>query len=261
MIAAPYGSPHRARADVGPRPRADRAQVPRRPQQRRARQGARGQRVERRHDAAPHRPEAEEGQSMRQSDGLPPDPDVLAELEAIDATLAGLAIDPAYAELAELALLLADERPRIAPAVRSRARRESAAALRAERRGARRRRTAPPRQLAAARAGIHRRPRCRPGGDRRRGRDRAGQRRADQRHRTQAAGRELRRRHAVADASRASPVRLVRDQRHGHRLGDGRGSPRRAAARRPRPRRIRHRTLPSRAPLPRRPPRRRPRLP
>lgn len=52
---------------------------------------------------------------MRQSDGLPPDPDVLAELETIDATLAGLAIDPAYAEIAELTLLLADERPRIAP--------------------------------------------------------------------------------------------------------------------------------------------------
>ncbi|MFL5824556.1 MAG: hypothetical protein ACJ764_14065, partial [Solirubrobacteraceae bacterium] len=39
------------------------------------------------------------------------DPDVLATLDAIDATLAGEAVDPQYAEMAELALLLADERP------------------------------------------------------------------------------------------------------------------------------------------------------
>lgn len=50
---------------------------------------------------------------MRQSDGLPPDPEMLAELETIDLTLAGLAIDPAYAEIAELTLVTAAERPRI----------------------------------------------------------------------------------------------------------------------------------------------------
>ena len=41
------------------------------------------------------------------------DPDVVATLEAIDATLAGEAVDPRHADVAELALLLADERPRV----------------------------------------------------------------------------------------------------------------------------------------------------
>jgi Domain of unknown function (DUF4349) len=48
---------------------------------------------------------------MRLSEEHPLDPEVSAELEAIDATLRGEAVDPIYAELAELALLLADERP------------------------------------------------------------------------------------------------------------------------------------------------------
>ena len=47
---------------------------------------------------------------MRLSEEMPIDPDVLAELEAIDATLRGEAVDPAHADLAELALLLADQR-------------------------------------------------------------------------------------------------------------------------------------------------------
>lgn len=41
------------------------------------------------------------------------DPDVVAELEAIDATLAGEPVDPSHAELAELALLLVAARPEI----------------------------------------------------------------------------------------------------------------------------------------------------
>ena len=49
---------------------------------------------------------------MRQLDGSPLDPDVADALDAIDATLAGDPVDPRYAELAELALLLADQRPR-----------------------------------------------------------------------------------------------------------------------------------------------------
>ena len=44
---------------------------------------------------------------MRPSEEMPLDPEVLAELEAIDATLAGEPVDPIHAELAELALLLA----------------------------------------------------------------------------------------------------------------------------------------------------------
>lgn len=44
------------------------------------------------------------------------DPEVVATLDAIDATLSGEAVDPRHAEIAELALLLADERPRIDPA-------------------------------------------------------------------------------------------------------------------------------------------------
>ena len=47
---------------------------------------------------------------MRQSEDMPLDPEVFAELEAIDATLAGEPVDPAHAEIAELALLLAATR-------------------------------------------------------------------------------------------------------------------------------------------------------
>lgn len=49
---------------------------------------------------------------MRRLDDTPLDPEIAASLEAIDATLAGDPVDPADAELAELALLLAAERPR-----------------------------------------------------------------------------------------------------------------------------------------------------
>lgn len=48
---------------------------------------------------------------MRRLD-TPIDPEIEACLDAIDATLAGEPVDPRHAELAELALLLADERPR-----------------------------------------------------------------------------------------------------------------------------------------------------
>ena len=50
---------------------------------------------------------------MRRVDEPPIGPDVRASLEAIDATLAGQAVDPAHAELAELALLLASNRPEL----------------------------------------------------------------------------------------------------------------------------------------------------
>ena len=53
---------------------------------------------------------------MRGLDETPLDPEMLAALDAIDATLAGEAVDPDHAEFAELALLLADERPRVEPA-------------------------------------------------------------------------------------------------------------------------------------------------
>lgn len=52
---------------------------------------------------------------MRRPDKQPLDPEVVASLEAIDATLAGEAVAPRHAELAELSLLLADERPAIDP--------------------------------------------------------------------------------------------------------------------------------------------------
>jgi hypothetical protein len=48
---------------------------------------------------------------MRRTDETPIDPEVMACLDAIDATLAGEPVDPRHAELAELALLLAAERP------------------------------------------------------------------------------------------------------------------------------------------------------
>ena len=50
---------------------------------------------------------------MRRLDDMPIDPDVAASLDAIDAALAGEPVDPAHAEVAELALLLAAERPRM----------------------------------------------------------------------------------------------------------------------------------------------------
>ena len=48
---------------------------------------------------------------MPRFDGAPLDADIIESLEAIDATLAGEAVDPRHAELAELALLLRAERP------------------------------------------------------------------------------------------------------------------------------------------------------
>src|SRR5579859_737050 len=48
---------------------------------------------------------------MRLLDDTPLDPEIAASLEAIDATLAGDPVDPAHAAVAELALLLRDERP------------------------------------------------------------------------------------------------------------------------------------------------------
>lgn len=53
---------------------------------------------------------------MKRLDGTPIDPEIRAALDAIDATLAGEAVDPRHAELAELALLVAAERPALDPA-------------------------------------------------------------------------------------------------------------------------------------------------
>jgi hypothetical protein len=52
---------------------------------------------------------------MRRLDETPIDPEVAASLDAIDATLAGEPVDPRHADLAELALLLAAERPQMRP--------------------------------------------------------------------------------------------------------------------------------------------------
>jgi hypothetical protein len=53
---------------------------------------------------------------MRRLDENQIDPEIAASLDAIDATLAGDPVDPRHADLAELALLVAGERPRIDPA-------------------------------------------------------------------------------------------------------------------------------------------------
>src|SRR5436305_737327 len=50
---------------------------------------------------------------MRRPDRQVMDPEVVASLETIDATLAGEPVDPDRAELAELAVLLRDERPQV----------------------------------------------------------------------------------------------------------------------------------------------------
>jgi hypothetical protein len=56
---------------------------------------------------------------MKLVDDTPIDPEVAAALDAIDATLAGEPVDPAHAELAELALLLTAARPQPDPAFAS----------------------------------------------------------------------------------------------------------------------------------------------
>ena len=53
---------------------------------------------------------------MRRVDEQPLDPEVAETLDAIDATLAGEPVDPRFAEIAELALLLTADRPQPAPA-------------------------------------------------------------------------------------------------------------------------------------------------
>lgn len=50
---------------------------------------------------------------MRLLDQDPIDPEIAATLDAIDATLAGEPVDARYAELAEIALLLASDRPQL----------------------------------------------------------------------------------------------------------------------------------------------------
>jgi Domain of unknown function (DUF4349) len=53
---------------------------------------------------------------MPQLDQDPIDPEIAATLDAIDATLAGEPVDGRYAEVAEIALLLASDRPQVPPA-------------------------------------------------------------------------------------------------------------------------------------------------
>src|SRR5438874_10748744 len=48
---------------------------------------------------------------MRRREEFPLDPEILGTLDSIDATLAGEVVDPRHADLAELALLLAADRP------------------------------------------------------------------------------------------------------------------------------------------------------
>ena len=67
---------------------------------------------------------------MRHLDETPIDPEIAACLDAIDATLAGEPVDPRHAELAELALLLADDRPRPRPGLCLQPRRPGGAAVR-----------------------------------------------------------------------------------------------------------------------------------
>src|SRR5436309_38738 len=52
---------------------------------------------------------------MRHTDENELDPEIAAQLDAIDATLAGEPVDPEHAEIAELALLLTAQRPEIDP--------------------------------------------------------------------------------------------------------------------------------------------------
>src|SRR5207302_6246939 len=75
-----------------------------------------------------------------------PPSEITAELEAIDATLAGQAVDPRHAELAELSLLLSDLRPELEPPAAARL---DARVAEVERRAPRRARPRHPRALGA----------------------------------------------------------------------------------------------------------------
>ena len=57
---------------------------------------------------------------MRGPDSDPLGPEIAGALMAVDATLAGDPVDPEYAELAELALILREERPRTSDAFTAR---------------------------------------------------------------------------------------------------------------------------------------------
>ena len=57
---------------------------------------------------------------MRGPDSDPLGPEIAGALMAVDATLAGDPVDPEYAELAELALILRRERPRTSDAFTAR---------------------------------------------------------------------------------------------------------------------------------------------
>src|ERR1700760_2230733 len=57
---------------------------------------------------------------MRGPDSDPLSPEIATALMAVDATLAGEPVDPEYAELAELALILRRERPRTSDAFTAR---------------------------------------------------------------------------------------------------------------------------------------------
>src|ERR1700734_3016562 len=57
---------------------------------------------------------------MRGADSEPQGPEIVGALMAVDATLAGDPVDPEYAELAELALILRQERPRTSDAFAAR---------------------------------------------------------------------------------------------------------------------------------------------
>ncbi len=57
---------------------------------------------------------------MRGPDSDPLSPEIATALMAVDATLAGEPVDPEYAELAELALILRRDRPRTSDAFTAR---------------------------------------------------------------------------------------------------------------------------------------------
>jgi hypothetical protein len=92
---------------------------------------------------------------MRRAGTMPLDPEIAAELDAVERALAGRPVDPKHAELAELALLVVGERP-VLGAERAAALDERMAAVRARR--TTRRGSAGPRALIAAPA--RRRPRA-----------------------------------------------------------------------------------------------------
>ena len=114
--AAPHRGPDRARQAARPRAGDRRAEIPRRDCPTPSWPGCSGSASRTPARCCIARWKSSGRPVMPLLDQDPIDPEIAATLDAIDATLAGEPVDGRYAEIAEIALLLASDRPEIPPA-------------------------------------------------------------------------------------------------------------------------------------------------